>query len=81
MIQREIHHEAGTFSRCTACGREPTHVQARGSHSGETFDVRHPTGERHRLECRCGAKTAFCATLPAAQDQWRRQNDHAEEAA
>lgn len=48
MIQREIRHDRGTFPACLTCGHEPKHVEARGSHSAETFDVMRPTEERIR---------------------------------
>lgn len=78
MIQREIRHDPGTFPACAACGREPKHVQAVGSHSGESFDVRHPTGERHRLECRCGEHTPWLSHLVVAESHWRTHYAEAE---
>jgi hypothetical protein len=72
MIQKEIRHPAGTFPGCTSCGREPKHIEGRGSHSGEAFDVRHPTGTRHALECRCGARTQWCSSLALALNHWRQ---------
>lgn len=71
MIQQEIRHSADTFPRCSACGHEPRHIQATGSHSRETFDVRRPTGTRHQLECRCGAHTPYCDTLSLAENHWQ----------
>lgn len=70
MIQREQRHPAASFPPCRECGREPRHVIAVGSHSGESFDVRRPTGTRHTLECRCGARTVWMPTLAAAQRAW-----------
>lgn len=71
MIQKQIRHAAGEFPACIACGLEPRHIEGRGSHSGETFDVRHPTGTRHQLECCCGIRTAWCSSLALAINQWR----------
>lgn len=71
MIQREIRHPPGSFPNCIACGREPKHIEGHGSHSREAFDIRHPTGERHQLECRCGVRTAWCPSLALAINQWR----------
>lgn len=71
MIQKEIRHASGSFPNCLACGREPKHIEGHGSHSREAFDVRHPTGERHQLECRCGVRTAWCSSLALAINQWR----------
>jgi hypothetical protein len=71
MIQRQINHDPGTFPCCAACGREPRHISARGSHSREAFDVRRPTGDRHRLECRCGIATTWCDTLAHARNLWQ----------
>lgn len=71
MMQRQIRHDAGTFPNCSGCGHEPRHIQSHGSHLREAFDVRHPTGERHSLECRCGVRTAYCATLAMALNQWQ----------
>lgn len=71
MMQRQIRHDAGTFPNCSGCGHEPRHIQSHGSHLREAFDVRHPTGERHSLECRCGVRTAYCASLAMALNQWQ----------
>lgn len=70
MLQREIRHPAATFPHCR-CGAEPHHIQARGALSTEPFDPQHPTGTRHALECRCGARTAWLPTLAAAEHAWR----------
>lgn len=71
MIQHQIRHDPATFPRCAGCDHEPRHIEARGSHSGEDFDVLRPTGDRHRLECRCDARTAWFPTLELALKQWR----------
>lgn len=71
MIQRQIKHEPRTFPLCNMCGSEPRHIEGRGSLSNEDFDVIHPTGTRHQLECRCGARTAWLGTLHLALRQWR----------
>lgn len=71
MIQQQIKHDSGTFPVCTNCGHEPRHIRGRGSHSREAFDVRHPTGERHQLECRCGVRTPWLSSLALALNHWR----------
>lgn len=70
MLQREIRHTPGTFARCR-CGAEPKHIAGRGALSTEPFDVFHPAGTRHSLECRCGARTAWLPSLAAATNDWR----------
>ena len=70
MLQRQVRHDAGTFPICNQCGHEPRHIEARGSHAGETFDVSKPTGTRHALECRCGARTPWLGTLSLAIARW-----------
>lgn len=71
MIQRQIRHDPGTFPNCSACGHEPRHIHGAGSHSRESFDVRHPTGERHQLECACGVRTPWLSSLGLALNHWR----------
>lgn len=70
MLQRQVRHDVGTFSLCNQCGHEPRHIEARGSHAGEAFDVSKPTGTRHALECRCGARTPWLGTLSHAITRW-----------
>lgn len=70
MLQRQVRHDSGTFPPCNQCGHEPRHIEARGSHSSEAFDVSHPTGTRHALECRCGARTPWLGTLSLAVARW-----------
>lgn len=71
MLQRQIRHDPGTFPPCSVCAHEPRHIEGHGSHSGEAFDVLRPTGTRHALECRCGARTAWVGSLALALQQWR----------
>lgn len=71
MIQIQIRHDVGSFPHCLSCGHEPRHIKARGSHSRETFDVRNPTGERHQIECQCGIRTPWLASLALAINHWR----------
>ncbi|HET7163056.1 MAG TPA: hypothetical protein VFI32_10350 [Rhodanobacteraceae bacterium] len=70
MLQRQVRHDAGTFPLCNQCGNEPRHIEARGSHSGEEFSVSKPTGTRHALECRCGARTPWLGNLSLAIARW-----------
>lgn len=70
MLQRQVRHDTGTFPVCNVCGHEPRHIEARGTHSGEAFDVCHPTGTRHALECQCGARTPWLGELSLATAQW-----------
>lgn len=70
MLERIQHHPAGRFARCRACGAEPRHVRAHGRASNEPIDVLHPAGVRHRLECRCQARTALYADLAEAEAEW-----------
>lgn len=73
MIQTHVPHPSGTFPVCANCGREPLHIRATGSSKDEVFDVRHPTGERHALECHCAGlrRTPWCGSLARAGNQWR----------
>lgn len=70
MLQRQVRHDTCTFPLCNQCGNEPRHIEARGSHSGETFDIGKPTGTRHALECRCGARTPWLGNLSLAIARW-----------
>ena len=69
MIQRLISHPAGRFARCRACSAEPRHICTSGTSSREpvAFAI---VGSRHRIECRCGACTAYHASLDAAELEW-----------
>ena len=71
MIQKQIRHPRDTFPVCRYCGTEPRHIEGRGSHSREVFDVMHPTGTRHQLECHC-ARTPWMPELIDALAEWRR---------
>lgn len=71
MLQRQVRHSSGTFALCRQCGREPRHIEARGSHSGEALDAFHPTGTRHALECACGARTPWLSDFHAVRIWWR----------
>lgn len=70
MLEYVVHHPAGRFARCRGCGAEPRHVRAHGRASSEPVDVLHPAGIRHRLECRCHARTALHGTLAEAETEW-----------
>lgn len=72
MIQRQIRHDPGTFPVCATCNHEPRHIQAQGSLSTERRDVLPPGGLRHRLECHCDARMAWCDSLAQAETHWRR---------
>lgn len=69
MIESVITHPAARFTRCRACGSEPRHVRAKGRSSKEPVQFI-AAGTRHRLECRCGARTALHASPAAAEAQW-----------
>lgn len=71
MLQHEIRHPNGTFPHCR-CGSHQRHIEARGALSTEPFDPMHPTGTRHALECRCGARTGWLPSLAAATSDWRQ---------
>lgn len=74
MLQQQQQHPVGTFPRCRECGHEPRHIIGRGSAAHETFDILHPTGTRHQLECRCTARTPWMSSLPDALIEWKRHH-------
>ncbi|MGC1547437.1 MAG: hypothetical protein WA777_02815 [Rhodanobacter sp.] len=69
MIEYLITHEGGRFSRCRTCGHEPRHIRATGRSSKEPVQFI-KTACRHRLECRCGARTALRDSLNHAESEW-----------
>lgn len=69
MLERVITHPSGRFTRCRACGGEPRHIHATGRTSREPVQFL-AAAVRHSLACRCGAATARCATLAAAEAEW-----------
>lgn len=70
MLERHVPTAAGRFAPCRACGAEPRHILTRGRSSREVFDIHHPVGVRHALECRCGMHTARFAMLTVAEADW-----------
>lgn len=69
MIERVITHPAGRFARCRHCNSEPKHVCSSGRSSREPVQFI-AAGQRHGLECKCGARTARHDTLAAAEAEW-----------
>lgn len=69
MIERSVQHEVGRFSRCRTCHAEPKHYRVCGRRSNEPvlFAI---CPDRHRLACRCGARTAAHDTLERAERSW-----------
>jgi len=69
MIERVITHPAGRFARCRNCNSEPKHIRSSGRSSREPVQFI-AAGQRHGLECKCGARTARHDTLTAAEAEW-----------
>lgn len=69
MIEHVIQHPAGRFARCRSCGQEPRHVRAAGRSSKEPVQFI-GAGQRHSIECRCGARTARHTILADAETEW-----------
>lgn len=69
MIERVITHPAGRFARCRHCNSEPKHIRSSGRSSREPVQFI-AAGQRHGLECKCGARTARHDTLTAAEAEW-----------
>jgi len=69
MIERVITHPTGRFARCRQCGTEPRHISSSGRSSKEPVQFI-AAGQRHSLECRCGARTAKHHTITAAEAEW-----------
>ncbi|MEO5811574.1 MAG: hypothetical protein ABIU96_04060 [Rhodanobacter sp.] len=69
MIQRTVNHPAGRFARCRICGCEPHHISAAGTTTAEPVAFA-TIGQRHHLECRCGARTARHNTITGAETEW-----------
>lgn len=69
MIERVVNHPAGRFSRCRSCNNEPRHIRTSGRSSREPVQFL-AAGQRHGLECKCGARTARHDTLAAAEAEW-----------
>lgn len=75
MIERVITHPSGRFARCRNCNSEPRHIRTSGRSSREAVQFI-AAGQRHGLECRCGARTTRHDSLPAAETEWG--SDHAQ---
>jgi hypothetical protein len=69
MIERLVTHPAGRFIRCRACGNEPRHIRTHGRSSREPVQFI-AAGERHSIECRCGARTARHDSVARAEIEW-----------
>jgi hypothetical protein len=69
MIERTSTHPAARFAQCRQCGHEPRHIIAVGRTSREPVQFI-ASGQRHHLECRCGARTAKYPTLTHAETEW-----------
>lgn len=69
MIESVTPHPSGRFTRCRVCNCEPRHVRTAGRSSKEPVQFI-AAGTRHRLECRCGARTALHATPSTAEAEW-----------